>query len=225
MFNPMASGTTPRSFYGVINISTFLSIKCTIKQPKSTSRHAVLAFLAPTLLEFLEFQYQGKVCSPFQTHPKTMSVAIVSLLLYCLAYDAELRFSSTPHSPSQSRVVGGGMVLFGSIFALSLAYVLLQDNSAGLVLFLLFVLFSVNVLLNCRIKMYWKWLWQRMMSGLDSEPEMPERHMKLAVITGVHSSCLYGQGRFTSSLTKSVTIISYTEHSVSNFVTDFCVGK
>ncbi|KAL7203807.1 hypothetical protein ACSBR2_016957 [Camellia fascicularis] len=77
-------------------------------RPPPTSRHAVLAFLASVLLDFIELKFQGKNASSFEMHQKAIWVAIASLILYCFAYEAELRLSA------YSRIIHRGMVVLGS---------------------------------------------------------------------------------------------------------------
>lgn len=49
---------------------------------KMSSRQAIFAFIVTVLLNLVQIKYQPKVESPFETRPKTMFVAIASLLLY-----------------------------------------------------------------------------------------------------------------------------------------------
>lgn len=73
------------------------------------SCHAVLAFILPLLVAFLALKYVGKVVTPFETHPKTMQFAIGSLLVYCLAYGAQLSVQSSIYLNAFGRF----MELFG----------------------------------------------------------------------------------------------------------------
>ncbi|CAL5355537.1 unnamed protein product [Camellia sinensis] len=79
------------------------------RRPPPTSRHAVLAFLAPVLLDFIELKFQGKNVSSFETHQKAIWVAIASLILYCFAYEAKLRL------PAYSRIIRRGMTCVLSV--------------------------------------------------------------------------------------------------------------
>ncbi|KAG5539938.1 hypothetical protein RHGRI_020235 [Rhododendron griersonianum] len=91
MFRPSAS----RTFNGRINVA-FVNIRSynyVLQQtPEPTpGRHTIFAFLITALFNFLQLQYQSAgTVSPFQTHPKTMSVALFSLLLYCIAYEGDV---------------------------------------------------------------------------------------------------------------------------------------
>ncbi|KAL7227326.1 hypothetical protein ACSBR1_022214 [Camellia fascicularis] len=102
--------------------------------------HTVLEFLVPVTIDFVKLQYQGKSVSSFETHPKTMWVAITSLLMCCLAYDSEVRLSHI--RPTYAQVVHHGTVLFGWLCSVSLASYLFSD-SVGLVLYSLYILFLV----------------------------------------------------------------------------------
>lgn len=55
------------------------------------SLHAIFAFIMQ-VLNFLELMYQGKDCSPFDTHPVAMWSSLTCLLAYCLAYGVEISF-------------------------------------------------------------------------------------------------------------------------------------
>ncbi|KAL7182720.1 hypothetical protein ACSBR1_041412 [Camellia fascicularis] len=96
---------------------------------------------------------------PFETHPKSMGIAVASLLLYCFAYDAELRSSATHRWQTYQFLARRGVVLFGWLAVVSLASILLPD-SLGSLLYSLFVLFSSGELLSHRLQMLWKWVHQ-----------------------------------------------------------------
>ncbi|KAL7233639.1 hypothetical protein ACSBR1_017283 [Camellia fascicularis] len=55
-------------------------------------------------------------------HQKAIWVAIASLILYCLAYEAELRL------PAYSRLIRRGMVVLGSVSSVSLTSILFPEN-------------------------------------------------------------------------------------------------
>ncbi|XAR54926.1 hypothetical protein NMG60_11030264 [Bertholletia excelsa] len=123
------------------------------QQPLSPPSHSIFAILISALFEFLQLKYQGKEASPFQTHPKPTSVAIASLILYYLAYEAQLSRLSATYVPCFP-----GVAFFGSLF--SLASILLSDSLEP-VLYLVHVLFRTGVLLGCRVQMTWKWFVKR----------------------------------------------------------------
>ncbi|KAI8568861.1 hypothetical protein RHMOL_Rhmol02G0233300 [Rhododendron molle] len=164
MFRPN-TGTT---FNGSVNVA-FINVRSyTIlqQQPVPASRHAVFAFLIPVLFNFLDLQYQGNdSVSPLQTHSKTMWVAVSSLLLYCLSYELEPRFTQLGR---------GGMGVFGSILSVSLASVLFQ-NSAVFVLYFLYVLFfNREVLCSC-IELFWSWIRQKTIADPQREIQLVDR--------------------------------------------------
>ncbi|KAI8546643.1 hypothetical protein RHMOL_Rhmol07G0135500 [Rhododendron molle] len=99
--------------------------------PSTSSCHGVLAFVIPVLLSLIQLKYQGNQTSPFATHPKSTGFAVVSLLLYCLAYDAEARaISSVPSRPrpTYSWIPARAMAVFGSLSMASLASILFPDS-------------------------------------------------------------------------------------------------
>jgi hypothetical protein len=147
---------------------TFNILRCNIAQQGLTSpssRHAILVFIVPILINLIEVKFEGKHYSPFETHPKTIMVAIVSLLLYCLAYGAELGFS--PQSPTSkvARVLCSSfMTFFGSLSLASLASILLPDC-------LQFVLYIVHLLISMGelhgiIQKLCKWIHQRILKKI-----------------------------------------------------------
>ncbi|KAG5539939.1 hypothetical protein RHGRI_020236 [Rhododendron griersonianum] len=133
--------STSRTFNGRINVAfiNIASYNILQQRPVPTARHTVFAFLISALFNFLQLQYQNTgTVSPFQTHPKTMSLALFGLLFYCIAYEVE---------PSFTQVGQGGMGLFGSILSVSLASVLFH-NSVSLALYVLYVVFSNREMLR-----------------------------------------------------------------------------
>ncbi|KAH7863751.1 hypothetical protein Vadar_021543 [Vaccinium darrowii] len=155
MFRP----STSRTFNGRINVAFINITSYTILQqrPVPSPRHTVFAFLVSTLLSFLELHFQNTgTVSPFQTHPKTMWVALFSLLLYCMAYEVE---------PSFIQVGRGGMGLFGSILSISLASVLFHNNISR-VLYFLYVFFSNREMLCCGLEVFWRWIHQQTIADL-----------------------------------------------------------
>ncbi|GMP42743.1 hypothetical protein CsSME_00012382 [Camellia sinensis var. sinensis] len=132
-----------------------------------TSRHAVLAFFAPVLLDFIELKFQGKNTSSFEMHQKAIWVAIASLILYCFAYEAELRL---PELPAYSCVIRRGMVVLGSVSSISLTSILFPGNGRH-VFYLLYalVLASESAVIRHRFQMAWSWVYQRIIGYLLRE--------------------------------------------------------
>ncbi|KAG5539942.1 hypothetical protein RHGRI_020239 [Rhododendron griersonianum] len=106
-----------------------------------------------------------------------MWVAVVSLFLYCLAYDSERRLSSSRVRPAYyARVVRGGMGLSGSLLSISLASLLFQD-SVWLLLYFLYIVLSNRQMMCHRLDVLWSWLREKIMAGLPSGPHRPERRL------------------------------------------------
>ncbi|KAL6985959.1 hypothetical protein U1Q18_019331 [Sarracenia purpurea var. burkii] len=118
--------------------------------PSPPSLHTILI---PTLVTFLKLKYDGKEISPFETHPKTMLVAITSFLLYCY---------STPSKPIFYGLICRGSELVGSVCVMCLVSVLFP-NSIELVLYMLYSVVLAGELL-CQL---------RMISGFGSIGEWP----------------------------------------------------
>lgn len=102
---------------------------------------------------FLALKYLGKVVTPFETHPKTMQFAIGSLLVYCLAYGAELSVQSSILLNSFGRF----MELFGSLSLASLASIFFPDP-AQWVFFASCTIFWTGDFLFSLLQMVWKWM-------------------------------------------------------------------
>ncbi|THG08477.1 hypothetical protein TEA_020864 [Camellia sinensis var. sinensis] len=144
---------TQANLFGQINV-TFLSMTHYYFSQglhSSASCHAVLAFILPALHSFLQLNYQGnKDISPFNTHLTSVCVAIASFLLYCFAYNAELRFSENHCHQTYAFNVCRGMTCFGWLVVVSLASILFS-NSLGPPLYFLYILFLAGELLRRRL--------------------------------------------------------------------------
>lgn len=106
-----------RHFSAQQNVA-FISTTYYFVQERRTqvSHHPNYAFIVSSLLQFLQLKCQGKEDTPFDTHPRTIRVAISSLLIYGLANDAQLRFPWGPHlPPSYATVVGHAVRLVGYV--------------------------------------------------------------------------------------------------------------
>ncbi|KAH7864789.1 hypothetical protein Vadar_033851 [Vaccinium darrowii] len=96
------------TFNGRINMAFINARSYNIFQQHAVPdpRHTIFAFLISSLFNFLDLKYQGNgTVSPFQTHPITMYVALLSMLLYCFACAAELQPRSTQLGRSGMDVV------------------------------------------------------------------------------------------------------------------------
>lgn len=144
---------------------TFINITYNLSQrhnhhhhllPCTSSCHALLAFIIPVLINLIQVKYQGNQTSPFATHLKSMGVAVVSLLLYCLAYDAETRVTSSPLRPTYAWIPARAMAVFGSLSMASLASILVPD-SLGPILSFLCVFFMAGDQLMLRLQRLLRW--------------------------------------------------------------------
>lgn len=105
----------------------------------------IFSFAFTVVLNFLQLKYQGQdQMSPFQTHPKTMHVAVTSLLIYCLLYDIHQRFSSHPlYRRSSARIISRAMLFFALLSLLSATSLLFPESIKG-ILYALCILLSVG---------------------------------------------------------------------------------
>ncbi|CAN4118741.1 unnamed protein product [Withania somnifera] len=109
--------------------STFMATQSYIfymyeEQSNTTCSLTVLGFFVTILLNFPQLKYQGiNKTDPFQKHPKTMRVSVISLLIYVV----NQRFSSHPIYRKFSELVHNVMVLFSSLSLASTASVLFPD--------------------------------------------------------------------------------------------------
>ncbi|CAL5429634.1 unnamed protein product [Camellia sinensis] len=147
--------SSQKNFFGQINVAivgmSYFFAQQEEQSTSSASYHSILAFIVPVLLNFMQIKYQKMEISPFETHPKSMGVAIPSLLLYCFVHDAELRSSS---SQTYAR---RGKVVFGWLGLVSMASIFLAD-SLGSLRYSLYILFSAGEFLRHGLQMLWKWL-------------------------------------------------------------------
>ena len=105
-----------RRFSAQLNV-TFIGMRNFFVQEQRTqaSCEANYAFIVSSLLPFLQLKYQGKPDTPFDTHPRTIRVAITSILMYGLAHEAQLRFPWARLPPSYASIVGHAVRLVGSV--------------------------------------------------------------------------------------------------------------
>ncbi|CAI9095633.1 OLC1v1031622C1 [Oldenlandia corymbosa var. corymbosa] len=110
--------------------------------------HAAFAFAIFLILGFLQLKYQGKEKSPFESHPTAMSVAVISLLLYCFANGIEQRLSSNACRSRRGRIprwacdaLRWGMLLTASLSVATTATFLMPASVRPL--FLAFYLMMV----------------------------------------------------------------------------------
>ncbi|CAL9007371.1 unnamed protein product [Prunus brigantina] len=129
----------------------------------STSTHAILAFIVPILLTFVEIKFPGSIlsASPFETHPTLILVSIASLIAYCLAVGARLRFPT--YARTYSRFA---MRFFGLLSVASLLSVLLPGYWHP-VPFLIFILYFMGEYACCfgLLRMLCQVAYQRVENG------------------------------------------------------------
>ncbi|KAL7199441.1 hypothetical protein ACSBR2_021667 [Camellia fascicularis] len=162
---PPQQGTQTNLFaqFSFLNITTrsynYLSQRQSTSS-SSASCHAVLKFIVPVILIFLQIKYQGKTdTTPFDTYPKSMRVSIASFLFYCFAYYAKLESSSYEDLCRCQTYARHGTEVFGWLGLVSLVSTLLPD-SVGSLLYLLYILFLAGKFLPRQLLMLWNWLHQ-----------------------------------------------------------------
>ncbi|CAK9178178.1 unnamed protein product [Ilex paraguariensis] len=132
------------NFFGQFNAASIdMRFNFLEEQHTSPSHHAVLAFIVAVIINLQQLKYQGKDETPFETHPKTMGVALTSLLLYFILSKSKLRFVS----PTCANILCYGMELFGFLSLTSLASTLFPDSVMP-VLYVAFILLSASELLQ-----------------------------------------------------------------------------
>ena len=128
------------------------------EQLPATSCHSILVFVVPVILSFLALKYVGQNTSPFKTHPKTMGFSVGCLLAYCLAYGAQLKFSSAPHQPpTYANAWGRCMEWFGGMLLASLASICFPDSMQWM-FFVLYATLCMGGPLFTLLQMLWKWI-------------------------------------------------------------------
>nr|GLL43067.1 hypothetical protein A4A49_63750 [Ipomoea trifida] len=124
----------------------------------ATSFLSLFGFAFSAILNFLQLKYQGTdQPDPFQTHPRTMLVAVSSLLIFCFIYGLNQRFSSHSLYRSCEDIVCIATVFFPLLSLLSTASVLFPD-SVRPVLYVLCVLISAGECLQ--------WIFQKIKNQL-----------------------------------------------------------
>ena len=162
---------TPSPHFPLIRTSEILSIHTLFPMAKvpmlmpfledqlpATSCHSILVFVVPVILSFLALKYLGQNTSPFKTHPKTMGFSIGCLLVYCLAYGAQQKFSSALHQPpTYANAWGRCMEWFGSMLLASLASICFPD-SVQWMFFVFYAILCMGGPLFTLLQMLWKWI-------------------------------------------------------------------
>ena len=115
--------------------------------------HAAFAFTILAILGLLQVKYQGKDKTPFDSHPKTISLAILSLLIYGFAYGIQLGLPSARYNRIVGDMVHFCMFLAGSLSIAATVSFLFPDSVRPL-LFVVYFITSAVVLLDWVHKRY-----------------------------------------------------------------------
>ncbi|TMW81256.1 hypothetical protein EJD97_010827 [Solanum chilense] len=148
--------------------STFMATQSSIfymfqKQSTTNSSLTVFGLFFSILLNLLQLKYQGiNNTDPFSTHPKTMRVSVISLLLYCLIYGIKLKFSRHYIYRKFSYLVHHLMIFFSSLSLASTASLLFPDSVSPVLYFLCFLLSGAEML---------HWVFEKIMQKFKEEEE------------------------------------------------------
>ena len=159
------SSPEPHLSFNVAFITTRNTFLFLHEQPTPNSLHVIFAFMIPVVLSLLGVKHQGKANTPFDTHPITMSFGIACFLAYCLAYGFELNCFGSWLSPTHAPQLQGSMVVLGSLSLASFVSVLFP-GSVPSILFGIYVLLLMGFLLHAQVKIFWKWIKQRIVARL-----------------------------------------------------------
>lgn len=149
-------------------------------------QQAVLAFVISALLNILQL----KPHSPFDTHPKTMKMAVMFFLLYCFGCIVQSRSTGSNNPLAQhsfpnanGNVIQSFVRLLGYFSLASLASILLYSDSVWPILFLIFTFFMMAMLTHWLL-VHCKGLNERSNCNLrDSIPRTSFFQVPLAVIS------------------------------------------
>lgn len=152
----MASSVSPQSIT-INNFSSLFSVvhATTTSEYKYSPFHhqqATLAFFISALLNILQLMPH----SPFDTHPRIMTMAIICFFIYCIGCIVESMIitSNNNHLPQSilpyvhSNVIQGSVRLLGYFSLASMAFLFLRSDSVWPPL-LLFFTFFILTMLHC----------------------------------------------------------------------------
>lgn len=114
------------AFHNMINFYHFYFLQA---QGIATC-HDIFSFAIPILLNFIGLKYQNQGKSPFQTHPKTVLLGILSLLLYCCSYDYQQRICLPRRSLVLNQILNRCILFFGYTAMAMLASLLFPDSAS-----------------------------------------------------------------------------------------------
>ena len=135
----MASYSPPPQFM-FINSPTQLNVVYILVQSKSINSStiqqntsmAIIGIAISFLFDVMQIKYQSQDSSPFQTHPKTMFIALSTLLLYCFGCDTEHSMSSICRFSTWSTLIHINFIRFlGFTSVASLVSIILSTSSAN----------------------------------------------------------------------------------------------
>ena len=92
-----------------------------------TSILALLSFIVPVLLDFVDLKFKKEAHSVFEAHPTTTKLVIASLIAFVLAFELVLIFHTCRLSPTCAALLRTTMVFFASLSLASLASLLFPD--------------------------------------------------------------------------------------------------
>ncbi|KAH0980209.1 hypothetical protein GBA52_007386 [Prunus armeniaca] len=101
------------------------------------SPHSILAFIVSVLVALIQIKFPGisMLSSPFETHRTTTMVAIASLLAYCSAVAARLRFPT--YSPTNFRLA----IIFSALLSVASLLSLLVPDSWHHIPYVIFIFY------------------------------------------------------------------------------------
>jgi len=102
----------------------------------------LISFIFPAMLQLLQLKYQTSNTSPFEIHPIKMYLSIASFLIYCFAYDCQIKYISTNCS-NYAKMVGD---IFGPLALASYSSLLYPPFS--FIIYSASILYSATLLLN-----------------------------------------------------------------------------
>ncbi|KAF3628913.1 hypothetical protein FXO37_29181, partial [Capsicum annuum] len=138
-------------------------------QPTPYRANVLVAFIFPAMVEFMQLMYQASNDkSPFEIHPKKMSLAIASFLIYCFSCDVQLRLipSRCPNYVKLVEFVGS---IFGPLTLASYSSVLFP--SLGPILYTVSISYTaIQLLYTTLLTERLNWLCHKLMNYSGKTP-------------------------------------------------------
>ena len=101
----------------------------------------IFGIAASVLLTALQLKYQARTDSPFQDHPKAMTIATASLLMFCFGCYVEQYLSSTRRSSTFAALLHHVVILLGFISLASLASVIFSTSTSSISSLIVYLIF------------------------------------------------------------------------------------